>query len=102
MGCLPDWVIENMRRHRIRHAALLLVEYTGRLFREGKAAISREVSDVLARLGSSAAMWQARLQKLIQGRRLGRFFTATRQRLRDIGQRRGLRRVPNLGGCPAS
>ncbi len=40
--------------------------------------------------------------KTEQGRLLGRFFAASRQRLRDVGQRLGLRRVPNLGGCPAS
>ncbi len=31
---------------------LLLVDYTGRLFREGKAAISREVAAIFDRLGS--------------------------------------------------
>ena len=33
---------------------LLLVDYTGRLFREGKATISREVAEILERIGSSA------------------------------------------------
>ena len=32
----------------------ILVDYTGRLFREGKAAISAEVAGILERLGSSA------------------------------------------------
>ena len=32
---------------------LLLVDYTGRLFREGKATISAEVSGILERLGST-------------------------------------------------
>jgi hypothetical protein len=31
---------------------LLLVDYTGRLFREGKAAILREVAEIFERLGS--------------------------------------------------
>jgi REP element-mobilizing transposase RayT len=78
---------------------LLLVDYTGRLFRAGKAAISREVGEVLQRLGSSAENWQARLEKLSKGRLFGRFFAASRQRLREVAQRLGLRRVPNLGGC---
>jgi hypothetical protein len=43
---------------------LLLVEYTGRLFREGKAVISGELAGIFERLGSTAENWQARLQKL--------------------------------------
>jgi len=63
---------------------LLLVDYTGRLFRAGKAAISREVAEVFERLGSSAENWQARLEKLSKGRLFGRFFAASRQRLREV------------------
>jgi len=43
---------------------LLLVDYIGRLFREGKTAISREVAGILERLGTTAETWQARLEKL--------------------------------------
>ncbi len=32
----------------------------------------------------------------------GRFFASSRQRLREVRERLGLRRVANLGGCPAS
>jgi REP element-mobilizing transposase RayT len=81
---------------------LLMVDYTGRLFREGKAAISRELAEIFQRIGTTAETWQARLEKLRKGRLLGRFFAASRQRLRAVAQRLGLRRVPNLGGCPAS
>jgi hypothetical protein len=63
---------------------LLLVDYTGRLFREGKAVIAAELGAILERLGSSAENWQARLQKLSGGRLLGRFFAATRSRLRSF------------------
>ena len=45
---------------------LLLVDYTGRLFRDGKAAISRELSGIFDRLGSSAESWWGRLEKLAQ------------------------------------
>jgi hypothetical protein len=38
---------------------LRLVDYTARLFREGKAAISREVAEIFDRLGSSAETWQS-------------------------------------------
>jgi len=80
---------------------LLLVDYTGRLFREGKAAISRDVAEIFQRLGTTAETWQARLQKLRTGRLLGRFFAVSRKRLKEVAQRLGLRHVPNLGGCPA-
>ena len=78
---------------------LLLVDYTGRLFREGKAMISREVAGIFQRLGTDADTWQARMQKLTGGRLLGRFFAASRQRLREVSERLGLRRAVNLGGC---
>ena len=81
---------------------LLLVDYTGRLFREGKAAISGELSGIFARLGSSAESWWARLEKLSRGRLLGRFFAASRERLREVASRLGLHHLANLGGCPAS
>ncbi|MGO8903141.1 MAG: hypothetical protein ACLQU5_33105 [Isosphaeraceae bacterium] len=46
---------------------LLLVEYTGRLFRAGKAVISGELAGIFERLGSNAETWQARLRKLAAG-----------------------------------
>jgi hypothetical protein len=54
------------------------------------------------RIGTTAQTWQARLEKLTQGRVFGRFLAASRQRLSAVAERLGLRRVPNLGGCPAS
>jgi len=80
----------------------LLVDYTGRLFTEGKATISREVAEILGRIGTTAETWQARLEKLSKGRLFGRFFAASRQRLRQVAERLGLRRVPNLSGCLAT
>ncbi len=41
------------------------------------------------------------LQKLSGGRLLGRFFAATRSRLREVAQRLGVHRLANLAGCPA-
>ncbi len=38
---------------------LLLVEYTGRLFRAGKASISGELAGVFTRLGIDAESWSA-------------------------------------------
>ena len=79
---------------------LLLVDYTGRLFRKGKAAISAELAGIFDRLGSSAEL-AARLEKLRTGRLFGRFFAASRERLREVAARLGVRRVANLAGCPA-
>ena len=45
---------------------LLLVEYTGRLFRNGKARINSGVKDVFERLGTSAEFWNARLKKMLR------------------------------------
>ncbi len=80
---------------------LLLVDYTGRLFRDGKAVISAELTGILERLGTSAETWQARLEKLKAGRLLGRFFAANRQRLREVAAHLRVHHIANLGGCPA-
>jgi hypothetical protein len=80
---------------------LLLVDYTGRLFREGKAVISHELSAIFDRLGTSAESWWARLEKLSRGRLLGRFFAASRARLREVAGRLGVHHLANLGACPA-
>ena len=59
-----------------------LVDYTGRLFRQGKATISAELAGIFERLGWSAQGWQSRLEKLRGDRLLGRFFAASRAKLR--------------------
>ena len=70
-------------------------------FREGKATISRELAGIFDRLGSSAESWWARLEKLSRGRLLGRFFAASRDRLREVATHLGVHHLANLGGCPA-
>jgi hypothetical protein len=50
-----------------------LVDYIGRLFREGTAMISREVAEIFERIGTTAVTWQARLEKPSEDRLLGRF-----------------------------
>jgi hypothetical protein len=77
------------------------MEYTGRLFREGKAMISTELAGVFERLGSNAENWQARLRKLTAGPLLCRFFAASRARLSEIAGRLGVHHLANLGGCAA-
>ena len=61
----------------------LLVDFTGRLYRKGKAAISAELAGILDRLGSNAESWRARLDKLRSGRLFGRFFAASRAAARS-------------------
>ena len=79
---------------------MLLVEFTGRLFHDGKTAISAELAGILEREGSSAENWWARIQKLSQGGLPGRFFAASRVRLREVGARLGVHHLANLAGCP--
>jgi hypothetical protein len=97
LGSLREGMLEGLSLGK----HLLLIDYAGRLFRDGKAAISRRVAEIFDRLGSSAERWQARLEELSKGRLFGRFFAASRQRLREVAERLVLRGVPNLGGCPA-
>ncbi len=46
----------------------LLVDYTGRLFREGKTVIPGHFTGILNRFGTTAETWQGRLEKLKSGR----------------------------------
>jgi hypothetical protein len=78
-----------------------LVDYTGRLFRQGKASISAELAGIFERLGCSAQYWQNRMEKLRDGQLLGRFFATSRAKLREIAERLGMRRPVNLAGWPA-
>jgi hypothetical protein len=79
---------------------LLLVDYTGRLFRNGKTAISANLAGIFERIGSRAENWQARMEKLRKGRLFGRFFAASREKLQEMAERLDLAHVRNLAGCP--
>ena len=91
---------DSIKNERARANYQILVDYTGRLFRDGKAAISTDLTGILARLGSSAETWLARLEKLRGGRLLGRFFAASREHLRKVATRLAVHHLANLGGCP--
>jgi hypothetical protein len=80
---------------------LRLVDYTGRLFREGKARISHDLAGIFDRIGSNAEGWQRRMEKLKTGRFFGRFFAASRDKLREIAGRLNVRRLVNLVGSAA-
>ena len=77
-----------------------LVDYTGRLFREGKASVSAELAEIFERLGRNAQSWQLQIETLRGDRLLGRFFAASRKKWREIRERLGVRRLVNLRGCP--
>jgi hypothetical protein len=75
----------------------MLVEYTGRMLRDGKAAISAEVADVFARLGCTPETWGVRMSKLAGGRLLGRFLAATQDKLRELAAKLQVRHLANVG-----
>ena len=58
------------------------------------------LAEILDRLGSSADQWDAQLKTLSQGSLAGRFFATTRQRLRDVAQRLGLKAPAQPGRVP--
>jgi hypothetical protein len=80
---------------------LMLVEYTGRLVRDGKASISAELADIFERLGTSVDAWRERLTKLQTGRLVGRFLAAGREQLKAAASHLGVHHLANLNGCTA-
>jgi hypothetical protein len=81
---------------------LLLVDYTSRLCRQGKARVSREVAAMLERLGTSADIWGRRIQQLFgKTRLLGSYFATDRQRLRELARQRGVHHLDNLAATTA-
>jgi hypothetical protein len=63
-------------------------------------SISEELAGIFERLGLSAQRWQHGMEKLRGDRLVGRFFAASRAKLREIADRIGVRHVVNLTGCP--
>ena len=55
---------------------------------------------IFERLGCSAQSWHNGMEKLRGDRLVGRFFAASRAKLREIADRIGVRHVVNLTGCP--
>ena len=76
---------------------LLLVDYTGRLYRNGKARMSRELAGILECLGSSQEFWDRRLEKLrSKSREMGHYFATRAGRIKEIAARRGVHHVDNV------
>jgi hypothetical protein len=64
--------------------------------------VSQEVASILDRLGTSADVWQATLEKLLsRPHELGVAFAFRRKRLREAAAQRRCHHVANLNGCPA-
>ncbi len=81
---------------------LLLVDYTSRLLRPGKARVPAEVREILDRLGTDIETWSDRLRHLLGRDRIhGTYFTTDRSRLRDLAQQQGCHHLANLAGCKA-
>ena len=73
---------------------LLLVDYTSRLFRHGKARLTGGVKEIFERLETSAEFWNDSLQKMLGCRDLrGSFFAANPEKIREHAARCGKRRA---------
>jgi REP element-mobilizing transposase RayT len=91
-GSVREGMVEGFTLGRY----LLLVDYTSRLQRAGKARVSPEVAAIFERLGTSAEVWGMRLTRMLERARLmGSYFATRRQRLDDIAARRGVHHVDN-------
>ena len=68
-------------------------------YRQGKARLSAGVSEIFARLGTSAELWQHRIQRLFKRERLiGSFIATDRARLQAVAAKRACHHVDNLNG----
>ena len=76
---------------------LLLVDYTSRLHRQGKARVSQKLASIFDRLDTNADAWGHCIERLFQKTRLlGTYFCTDRARLRELAQTRGLHHLDNL------
>jgi hypothetical protein len=76
---------------------LLLVDYTSRVVRKGKAVVSSELAGIFERLQSSAEIWSQRIKRLHEKTWVGRFLSASRDRLRELAGKLGVRHLANIG-----
>ena len=78
---------------------LRLLDWSGRLFRPGKARVPKEVAEILQRLGSSPDLWHHRLRKLRETARIyGVVFGVTRQAINRFAECKGVSRLANTTG----
>ena len=80
---------------------LVLVDYTSRLRRQGKARVSRKLASILDRLGSNSDTWSQRIDRLFAKPRLfGSYFCTDRSRLQELARKRGVHHLDNLASFP--
>ena len=77
---------------------LLLVDYTSRVVRKGKAVVSSGLADIFERLQSTAESWSQRFKRLHEKKWVGRFLSARRDRLRELASKLSVRHLANIGG----
>lgn len=75
----------------------MLVEFTGRIVRNGKVSISSELADIFDRVGTTAQHWQSRIKKMTRSRWFGSFVASSRQLLRETASKLGLHHLANAG-----
>jgi REP element-mobilizing transposase RayT len=81
---------------------LLLVDYTGRLFRSGKARMDAGLQEVFDRLGTSVEYWNDRIKKMLSSRDLrGCYFASDASRVQELAHRRGQRHLANMSPQPS-
>ncbi len=79
---------------------LMLVDYTSRLCRTGKARVSGELADIFQRLGTNRQLWSHRIERMFCRERLmGNFFAADPAKLRALAQKKGVHHLDNLCGA---
>ena len=98
MKCLKE-PLSRLANREDKARGAFFFDYTGRLFRAGKSALSAELAGIFDRLGTTGESWRIRLEKLSKGRLFGRFFASSRDTLKKVAGRLGMRSVWNLGGC---
>ena len=77
---------------------LLLVDFTGRLCRNGKAQMSKGIKEVFERIGIRGDRWVDQIKKMLSSRDLrGTFFASDQDTIKALATKRGCRMV-NL--CP--
>lgn len=73
---------------------LLLVDYTGRLFRSGKAVIHESVQGIFERLQTSVEFWQTCMKRMLSSVDWrGNFFATETSRVRELSAQQGKRRI---------
>ena len=99
-GTRPATAREGMLESFSLGSYLLLVDYTGRLFRNGKARINEGVKEVLDRLGTSVEFWGERIKKMMSSRDLrGCCFGCKPEAVTQFATHRG-KRQSNLSPQP--